>query len=120
MAVPMYSPEGRMIEKLRNLNCAESSFAKLVVGIAGKTRIAEAFKDSAKAFPAEIADRLLERVSQMEELQAAVAPIPIAWERTEEIRNALATRLAWRIQVELGIPDDLSHAADWATKQVTR
>ena len=119
MAVPTFSPEGRMIERLRKLDCAESSFAKIVIGIAGKTRIAEAFKDSTRGFDNDVAEKLLDKIVQMEELQKVIAPIPIAWERTEEIRNALTIRLAAQTAHDLCIQTDLSSEVEWAVKQVT-
>jgi uncharacterized protein (DUF1015 family) len=118
MAVATLSPEGQMIERLRKLNCAEVNFAHIATGIVGKTRLAQAFKDSTKAFDRATADKLNQRLCHMEELQAAISPIPIAWERIEEVRSALAIRLANQIEIEKG-NTELQSAAEWATRRVT-
>jgi hypothetical protein len=50
-------------------------------------------------------------------LQQAVAPIPIGWSKSEEVRTALAIRLAAQIEHDSG-NDQLQSAAERATKQL--
>ena len=118
MAVATLGPEGQMIERLRKLDCAEYNFAQIATGIVGKTRLAQAFKDSTKSFDRATAAKLIEKLEQMEELQASVAPVPIAWERIEEVRSALAIRFANQLEIEKG-NTELQSAAEWATRRVT-
>jgi hypothetical protein len=75
VAVASFSPEERMVSKLLNLGCSEFAFQKIVLGICGKNRIIEAFKDPAKSFDNELAKRLMERILLMEELAQAVEPV---------------------------------------------
>jgi len=120
MTVPSFSAEGRMIERLRRLNCSEFAFTKIVSGIIGKNRIAEAFKDPTKSFENQTAERLLEKILQMEELAQAVAPVPVDWSRAEQVSTAITIRLTANTAREMGIPqDNLDSAASWATEQVT-
>ena len=117
MAVASFSPEGRMIAKLLKLGCSEFAFQKIVQGICGKNRIIEAFKDPAKNFDNELAERLMEKILQMEELQAAVAPVPVDWSRADKVATALTIRLASKIADEMGI-SQFQVPADEATKAV--
>jgi hypothetical protein len=96
------SPETKIKSTLRELNCAESSFAKLVVGIVGKTRIAQGLSSGPdqRDFVRADAERLLEFVEEMRELQLA-AGVPVAWERTELVHTVLVARRVQRIAAEL-------------------
>ena len=118
MAVATYSPEGRMIARLRNLGCSELAFGKIVNGIIGKNRIAEAFKDPTRSFDNDIAQRLLERVQQMEELAQAVHPVPVNWSDADRVADALTTRLAAQTAKQLNLTNDLDQVAQWATMAV--
>ena len=111
MAVASFSPEGRMIAKLLRLGCSEFAFQKIVQGICGKNRIIEAFKDPTKSFDNELAERLMEKILQMEELAQAVAPVPVDWSRAELVSNALTLRLVAKIAAEY---DDQSLNAEAA------
>ena len=118
MAIATLSPEGRMIERLRNLNCAEYNFAQIATGIVGKTRLAQAFKDSTKCFDRTTAAALTEKLTQMEELQASVSPCPVDWSRCEEVRMALSVRLANAVELEAG-NTELQDAAKRVSQSVS-
>ncbi len=120
MALASLSPETKIKNALRELNCAESNFAKLVVGIVGKTRIAEALNEEPKIqrdFNRGDSERLLEFIQRMRELQNEI-DAPLDWSRTDKIGTALATRLANKIGLEEFGDDRLNAAAAQATQSV--
>ena len=105
MALTALSPEMKIKNALRELNCAESNFAKLVVGIVGKTRIAEALNENPNVqrdFDRGDAEQLLEVIGEMRELAAAIDAVPIAWEHTDKVKTALVLRRIKKIAAELG------------------
>jgi hypothetical protein len=112
-----YSPEGRLGAKLRKLECPESNFAAIVSGIVGRARLVEGLTDSRRAFDGDVADKLIEKVVQMEELAAVVHPIPIKWSDTEKVCDALLTRLAAQIESD---SKELQTASEWATKRIAQ
>jgi hypothetical protein len=115
-----FSPEGRISTALRQLGCSENEFANLVGNILSKSRLYQALSDSRKALSNPLAERLLEKVSEMQSLQgdlsAAALNMPVAlnWGQTTTITNVLLARLVHRIQHELG-DDSLQSTADRAT-----
>jgi len=119
MAVPSLSTEGRMLERLRVLQCVEMNFAKLVAGIISRPRLRDAFREPTRCLDTNLADKLIEKITQMEELQQAVAPIPVDWTRVEEVKDALAIRLAAQVESEKG-NHELDNAASWATVKVSK
>jgi hypothetical protein len=53
-----------MQASLAKLGCSEFAFSKIVSGITGKNRIAEAFENPTKSLDGSTADKLLEKISQ--------------------------------------------------------
>jgi hypothetical protein len=95
------SPEGRVKSALRGLDCSDRSFATIaVISVAEFCRVM-----NGKTLASDEADRLLDLVRRMGELQAAVGDAPINWTRTERVQVALAARLM--DSLELGSPDHL-------------
>jgi hypothetical protein len=112
------STENKIIQRLTALGCSELSFSKLVAGIVGRSTVVKAFTGRGPFFPS-VADRLLERLLEMEELTLAVTPIPIDWTRTTEVSNALLIRMTARAARDLGLDEpELQQASEWATKRV--
>jgi hypothetical protein len=113
------SPEGRIRSGLRRLNCTENSFVK-ISQVVGRTRFVQGITDEPdqKEFDRDDAERMLEILGRMEELQdAAIAPID--WAQTDRVRTALTIRLAAKIEREDYGSNQLDAAASAATKQVT-
>jgi predicted TIM-barrel fold metal-dependent hydrolase len=84
------SPEAKIKNELRELYCAESNFAK-ISGVVGKTRLAEGLAGQ-KDFDRHDAERMLEVLQEMRELQTAVGDAPIDWSRVDKVLTALVMR----------------------------
>jgi hypothetical protein len=125
LVMEVYTPaahnrEGTISSKLRNLDCEVSNFAKIAVGICGRTRLVEALSDSRRPLDKGVAERLLEKLSQMTELQEAVFPVPIDWTKWEQVSTALTIRLAASIDKELHGETVLEDQAHLATESVKK
>jgi len=103
MALATLSPESRIKNSLRELHCAEYNFAK-IAGVVGKTRLAEGLAGQ-KDFDSATADRLLEIIQEMRELQKSVGIIKIDWSHVERVQLALTVRRVNRIADELKLTD---------------
>jgi hypothetical protein len=113
------SAENRILTTLAALGCSELAFSRLVAGIVGRTTIVKAFRDSSAPFTYSVADRLSERVGQMEELAKVIAPIPVDWTRTDQVSNALLIRMTARAALDLGLDEpELQAASNWATARI--
>jgi hypothetical protein len=113
------SPEGRIRSGLRRLTCTENSFVK-ISQVVGRTRFVQGITDGPdqKDFDRDDAERMLEILGRMDELQeAAIAPID--WAQTDRVRTALTIRLAAKIEREDYGSNQLDAAASAATKKVT-
>jgi hypothetical protein len=111
------SPEKKVENKLIELDCAVTAFADIAQGICGRTRLVKAMSDSRFPLDRGVADRLIEKLDQMSELAAAVAPIPVDWSKGDAVRTALSVRLAAQIDLESG-RTELQSVASWATAEV--
>lgn len=89
MSLAAFSPEVQIGNALRELDCAESNFAK-IAGVVGKSRLAEGLSGQ-KDFERRDAEKMLAVLQEMRELRDASA-IPPDWKRVDEIREALAAR----------------------------
>ena len=95
---------------------------ELCDGVVGKTRLNLALTDSRRSLENPIAERLFEKLGQMESLQADVNraagdSLPIAWERTELIATALTARLIHSIEHDSG-NDQFQSLSNRATEAV--
>ena len=118
MALATYSPEAKIKNGLRLLNCADYNFAKIAC-VVGKSRLAEGLSGQ-KHFDRDDADKMLNVLAEMNELQAAVGDIPIDWSRVERIIVALTMRRIVRIESELNLEpsSQFQDAARIATDRV--
>jgi hypothetical protein len=89
MSLAALSPETQIGNALRELDCAESNFAK-IAGVVGKSRLAEGLAGQ-KDFERRDAEKMLAVLQEMRELRDASA-IPPDWKKVDEIREALAAR----------------------------
>ena len=120
MALAAFSPEVRILNGLRELNCSWHAFAK-ISSIVGKTRLHEAL-GGLNDLEQKDAERLLDILSRMKELHQQLpadlqSVSSINWSDHETIRAALALRLAAKIAKEFG-DTTLDEAAARATEQV--
>src|ERR1700730_1275928 len=99
MALAAFSPEVKIKNGLRELNCAEYNFAT-IAGVVGKSRLAEGLGGK-RDFDRADAEKMLNVLAEMNELQAAIGEIPIDWSRTDRIIVALTTRRIAKIEAEL-------------------
>ena len=83
-----FSPESKLKNRLRELNCPPTTFAQ-IAGLIGKTRLIEGL--SGKAFEPADANRLLEILNEMRSLQSEF-DCPIDWSQTDQIQSALVAR----------------------------
>jgi hypothetical protein len=97
--VATYSPEGRLLAGLRELNCAGHNFAR-ISGIISKSRLAEALNGD-NDFDNQLAERLLSVLSELKALQAEF-DCPIDFSRVREIELAIHVRRAARTAAEMG------------------
>ena len=113
-----HSPEAKIKNGLRLLNCADYNFAK-IAGVVGKSRLAEGLSGQ-KHFDREDAEKMLNVLAEMNELQAAVGDIPIDWSRSDKIIVALTMRRIVRIESELNLEPSpqFQSAANIATAHV--
>lgn len=94
--VGTHSTEARIDAYLRHLQCSGESFIGIVrnLGITiSSGQLSEVLRGRRKPFDRETGNRLLEILGRMQELQESVAPIPIAWNRSEMVATALTLRL---------------------------
>jgi len=89
MSLATLSPEAQIGNGLRELDCAESNFAK-IAGVVGKSRLAESLSGQ-KDFNLRDAEKMLEVLQEMRELRDTSATPP-DWKKVDEIREALAAR----------------------------
>jgi len=89
MSLAALSPETQINNALRELDCADSNFAK-IAGVVGKSRLAEGLTGQ-KDFERCDAEKMLAVLREMRELRDASA-IPPDWKKVDEIREALAAR----------------------------
>jgi hypothetical protein len=104
------SPEGRLQSALRGEldGCSDRSFAAIAgVNVAEFCRVM-----NGKSLDHDEADRLLDLVQRMKELQTAVGDAPIDWTKTDRVMIALAARLLDSIDPE-------SHIGENALKRMT-
>ena len=126
MSVPAtLSPEGKLRDGLREL-CSYRTFEdvarELGVRIAHGPFV-EALNGNGKPFEEETAEKLLELLSRMKELKAAVHEdygVEPNWSQTDQIVNALTTRLLASVAHEAADPDEqqFRSLADVATAAV--
>jgi hypothetical protein len=98
MALATLSPENRIKTELAKLGCAERNFA-VIAGVVGKSRFAEGMAGQ-KDFEHRDAERILEVLEEMRELQAAVGDVPIDWSRVDRVQTALVVRRVAKIASE--------------------
>lgn len=104
MAVATLSVEANIRERLRKLGCAESSFA-VFNGLCGRTRFFEAMRgEPGKHFSQQDAERLLQVIREMEELEAN-SDAAIDWNQTDRVLRALTVQRIERVAAELNIHD---------------
>jgi hypothetical protein len=102
-----WSNEGRIQRALDLVGCPPTNFCRLM-GI-GKTRFAEAMSRTGRGFTDDEARAILSFLERLHDLQSAinettrdpesgsVVHVPLDFTRTEQIGNALATRLAYQV-----------------------
>ncbi len=113
------SPEGQINLRLAALDCSVLAFCKLSEGIYGRSKITVALTDSAHPLPSGVIDRLSERISEMEDLQKAVAPCPVNWSKVGQVGNALLLRMTAKAAIDLGLSEpELQKQASWATQRI--
>jgi hypothetical protein len=101
--ITAYSNEGAIRNRLAKLGCTENSFVALN-GITGRTRFFEAMSGKpGKGFSQQDAERLLEFISRLDELQAS-HDVVIDWSKTtrDRIDTALVVLQVNRISQEMG------------------
>lgn len=94
--VGTHSTEARIDAYLRHLQCSGESFIGIVrdLGVTiSSGQLSETLRGRRKAFDRETGSRLLEILRRMQELQESVAPIPVAWNKSEAVSTALTLRL---------------------------
>jgi hypothetical protein len=116
-----WSNEAQIQRALDLVGCPPTNFCKLI-GI-GKTKFLEALSGTGRGFDDDEAQKFLSFLERLHELQSAVnettrdpesgttVHIPLDFGRTEQIGNALATRLAQKICLE-----DNDHSLDEAAQ----
>jgi hypothetical protein len=114
MALATFSPEAKIKNGLRELNCAESNFANFA-GVVGRTRLMEGLAGQ-KDFERHDAERMLQVLEEMRELQSEI-DVPIDWSRVDKISTALAIRRVAKIAAELN-DDSMNAKAAEATREV--
>lgn len=97
MALAAYSPEAQLGNGLRELNCADTNFAK-IAGVCGKSRLIEGLS-GLNDFSRHDALEMLRVLAEMKELQAA-SEVPVDWKNVDAIKEALAARRAGKKLVE--------------------
>jgi hypothetical protein len=116
------SAEGRIRDQLIEFGCTEHAFVK-ISGVVGRTRLAQGLSNipaEQKNFEPYDAERMLQVLDEMLELQTAAGGLPIRWEQTDKIVSALVSRRMAKIEKELKLEDDrFAVIADRATKEVT-
>jgi|SRR5262249_19961136 len=112
MGLATYSPEGRIKNGLRELNCAESNFAK-IAAIVGKTRLMEGLAGE-NDFDNSTAEQLLSVLNEMKELQAEI-DAPLDWSKVDRIQTALVVRRVARVAAEMN-----DHGFDSLALQATK
>jgi hypothetical protein len=118
MAVATLSAENKLREQLKQLHCADNSFA-LINQVVGRTRFFEAMSGKpGKHFNDTDAAHLLETIQEMRELAEAVDPLVIAWEHTDKVRVALALRRIKKIAAEMGHTELVGPA--WAAAKLAQ
>ena len=116
-----FSVEGKIAAALRELDCSANSFVALSKSLGARLSLggfSEALSGRGKPFDHETAQRLLEVLERMRDLDAEIG-LPLDWSRTERISNALVVRLASKISKELG-DASLEPFAARATNAVAR
>ena len=108
------SPEVKIKNGLRELNCAEYIFAR-IAGVVGKTRLAEGLAGQ-RGFERRDAEKMLEVLQEMQELQAAVG-VPIDWSRVDKVQIALTVRRVAKFAAETS-DHRMNEAANVATQNV--
>jgi hypothetical protein len=117
MSLAALSPETKIRSILAALDCKHHHFAE-ISGVVGKTRFAQGLAGE-KDFDQHDAIRMLDVLTRMMELQEAVIA-PVNWSKTTKVRDALAVRLAAKIEREDHNSNQLDAAADAATASVMR
>jgi hypothetical protein len=114
MGLAAFSPEMRIRNGLRELNCAESNFAK-IAGIVGKTRLIEGLAGE-NDFDNPTAEKLLAVLNEMKGLQTEI-DAPIDWSQVNKIETALLVRRVRKIARELG-DSSFDQSAEMVTRRV--
>jgi hypothetical protein len=100
MSLASLSTEAIIRERLRELGCAENSFAAFN-GVVGRTRFFEAMRgEPGRHFSQQDAERLLATISEMEELESKSDPA-INWGQTDRVLRALVVLRIERYAAEL-------------------
>lgn len=116
-----FSPQARFGSGLRILQCGYRNFCETgrSLGLRISSGPLSEWMTEKRLLDHETEQRLLAILQRMEELQHSV-DIPVAWDRTDMVVNALTTRLLATIANELGLTerDELSKMADRASDAV--
>ncbi len=120
MSLASLSPENRIVSGLRILDCAAGSFVQIAKQL-GASISAGGLSESLngkRALDNSIAERLLETLERMHDLQQAI-DAPVNWMKTEQVVLALTIRRVARVA---GESEDHSFGAvaDTATKSVVQ
>lgn len=112
-----FSPESRIEAGLRNLSCSGRAFVE--IARAQNIRIAHGpFSEGLrKGFEQTTANKLLDTLDRMLELQRAVGIVPINWGATQEIVTALTIQCAAKCAAEFG-DHSLDQFAELAIKRI--
>lgn len=99
-----YSPENKIENGLRTLQCSGRNFVEIAKESGVKINTAT-FSDALsgkKAFQRATADRLVDLLDQMQRLQDNLGVVPVSWSNTERVSTALTLRRVASVAAETG------------------
>lgn len=110
------SLENRIQTGLLHFKCAASSFVEISKRLG--VQISSGFLSEAFAGKRTIdnltGEKLMAILDRMSDLESAVAPVPVAWERVDRVTDSLALRLVAKFANDTSV----DQAAQFATQRI--